>query len=384
MADVQSGFGSFVAFYLALLGWSDSGIGLALAVGGIAGVLSQIPGGALADASAGKRLLVACGAAMIAAAAIILAFFPSFIPVLVAETLNGGSAGLIGPAIAAISLGLVGRRGLSGRIGRNNSFQAAGVALTAAAMGIAGRYLDPSAIFLAAAALTIPVLIALRFINSDDIDYARARNAADRARPRDSERIRRICKNPDLIAFTACAVIFRFADASMLPLASENVAAVKDSSAVLYMAGMVVAPNVVVAVLAPLVGRLSERWGRKPLFLAGLALEAVRGVLFSVTASAPALVAVQLLDGVSGSAITVLTTIIVADLTAGTGRFNLALGIIGLLAGLAASLSTVATGYIVEFAGHATGFATITVAAALAALAAGLFLPETRPHEYAE
>ncbi len=47
IADVQSGFGTFVAFYLAGLGWSQENIGLALAVGGIVGVLSQIPGGAL-------------------------------------------------------------------------------------------------------------------------------------------------------------------------------------------------------------------------------------------------------------------------------------------------------------------------------------------------
>jgi hypothetical protein len=45
IADVQTGFGSFVAFYLAKLGWSPTHIGLVLSVGGVAGMLSQIPGG---------------------------------------------------------------------------------------------------------------------------------------------------------------------------------------------------------------------------------------------------------------------------------------------------------------------------------------------------
>src|SRR5690348_2589539 len=50
LADVQTGFGAFVAFYLAHLGWPQSSIGVVLGVGGIAGVLSQVPGGALTDA----------------------------------------------------------------------------------------------------------------------------------------------------------------------------------------------------------------------------------------------------------------------------------------------------------------------------------------------
>src|ERR1700757_717739 len=61
IADVQTGFGSFVAVYLAQLNWSPAQIGVALSVGGIAGMLSQIPGGALADAVTWKRGLVATG-----------------------------------------------------------------------------------------------------------------------------------------------------------------------------------------------------------------------------------------------------------------------------------------------------------------------------------
>ena len=47
LADVQTGFGTFVAFYLAHLGWSERTVGIALTVGGLAGVVSQIPGGCL-------------------------------------------------------------------------------------------------------------------------------------------------------------------------------------------------------------------------------------------------------------------------------------------------------------------------------------------------
>ena len=45
IADVQTGFGTFVAFYLAKLGWSQGDVGLALTIGGIAGVSASFPAG---------------------------------------------------------------------------------------------------------------------------------------------------------------------------------------------------------------------------------------------------------------------------------------------------------------------------------------------------
>ena len=126
LADVQMSFGSFLAFYLADLGWSKQNVGLALTVGGLAAVAVQIPGGALADAVRWKRGLAACGFVLIAAAALILAFRPGVSLVFLAEILQGMSAGLVGPAIAAISLGIAGRHGMSSRVGRNYRFAGAG------------------------------------------------------------------------------------------------------------------------------------------------------------------------------------------------------------------------------------------------------------------
>src|SRR5690242_11750698 len=164
VADIQTGFGAFVAFYLAELGWSKGQVGLALAAGTIAGLIAHIPGGALVDWAPWKRGLAATGLAMIAGSAIILALAPTFVLVFAAEILHGLAGGLLTPAVAAISLGLVGRRAMSARTGRNYGFDAAGNALTAGAMGFAGQYIAKGAIFLGAAALCIPALIALAFI----------------------------------------------------------------------------------------------------------------------------------------------------------------------------------------------------------------------------
>jgi MFS family permease len=177
LADIQTGFGAFVAFYLADLGWSKGQVGLALSAGTAAGLIAHLPGGAIVDWVPWKRGLAAIGILMIATSALILAFTPTFVMVFIAEILHGVTGGIVTPAIAAISLGLVGRGAMSARTGRNSAFDAAGNALTAGAMGAAGQYIAKSAIFLGAAALCIPALIALGFIRSGEIDYARARNA---------------------------------------------------------------------------------------------------------------------------------------------------------------------------------------------------------------
>lgn len=178
IADVQEGFGAFIAFYLANLNWSAASIGLMLTIGRISSAVALIPGGALTDAVRWKRALVATGIVMIAASALIFALHPTYLFVIFAEMLHGATAGLITPAIAAISLGLVGRRAMSSRIGRNHRFDAAGNALTAGIMGMLGSYVGKSTIFLAAAGLTVPALIALGFVRKDEIDYNRARNAS--------------------------------------------------------------------------------------------------------------------------------------------------------------------------------------------------------------
>ena len=284
IADVQTGFGTFVAFYLAQQGWSEGSVGVALAVGTLAGVLSQIPGGAVADAVTWKRGLAALGIVMTGAAALILAFAPNFFSVLFAQILQGATAGVLTPAIGAISLGLVGRAAIAVRTGRNYRYAAAGHALTAALLGAVGAYVAKSAIFVASAALCIPALIALSFIRSDEIDYARARNAKTIKHDHGKEvgtatRVFDLCKNRKLALFIGATVLFQFADASILPLVGENLAMSLGPHAAVWLSGLIIVPQIIVAIFAPWVGYHSEKSGRKPLLLIGFGLEPIRALL---------------------------------------------------------------------------------------------------------
>jgi MFS family permease len=382
VADVQTGFGTFVAFYLAQLGWSAGSVGLALGAGGIAGMLSQIPGGALADAVRWKRGLAAIGILMTAAAALILALAPDQVLVFLAQILQGATAGIITPVIGAISLGLVGRRGMSVRTGRNYRYSAAGHALTAALMGVAGAYVSKGSIFLAAAFLCVPALVALGFIRGEEIDYAKARNAAGGKQAPNVARVLDLARNHKLVLFTAATVLFQLADASMLPLIGEDLARSIHDNAAIWMSGLLIVPQVVVAILAPWVGFHSEKRGRRPLLLIGFALEPIRAVLLAVSGAYSVLVIAQALSGVTGAVIGVLTVLIITDLTAGTGRFNLAVGTVGALSGVAASVSTSATGFLFQALGQRLGYLPL---AGIAAAATGLIwvlLAETKPEKY--
>jgi hypothetical protein len=321
---------------------------------------------------------------MIGAAAMMLALAQSQISVWMAMLLHGITAGIITPAIGAISLGLVGRRAMSVRTGRNYRYAAAGHAATAALMGFTGAYFAQGAIFIAAAALCIPALLALGFIQPDEIDYRRARNAPTGQSSQQLARVIDLAKNHRLVLFAAALVLFQLADASMLPLIGENLATTMPTRTPLWMSGLIVIPQIVVALLAPWIGYHSEKKGRKPLLLVGFALEVVRAALLAFTSGYSFLIVVQLLNGVSGAIIGVLTVIVIADLTAGTGRFNLAQGAVGAMIGIAASISTLSTGFLFEGVGPVAGFIAIAAVAGAATGLIWIFVSETKPAEYSD
>jgi MFS family permease len=382
IADVQTGFGTFVAFYLAQLGWSPGSVGVALAVGGIAGVLSQIPGGALADVVTWKRGLAALGIVMTGAAALMLGLVPNYVTVFLAQGLQGATAGVLTPAIGAISLGLVGRSAMSVRTGRNYRYAAGGHALTAALMGVAGSYLSVSSIFIAAAILCVPALIALSFIRGNEIDYARARNAQAGKHPKDVTRIVDLCKNHRLVLFVGATVLFQLADASILPLVGENLATSVHSYAALWISGLIIVPQVIVSALAPWVGFHSEKRGRRPLLLIGFGLEPIRALLLAFSAGYPFLIAGQILSGITGATIGVLTILVITDLTANTGRFNLAVGVVGALSSIAAAISTSSTGFLFQALGPRLGYLPLAAIAAAATVLIWVLLAETKPEKY--
>jgi MFS family permease len=237
------------------------------------------------------------------------------------------------------------------------------------------------AIFLAAAALVLPLLAALGRIQPSDIHFGRASGAPDHQGPGAPPRARRLSlwKNRGLLTFAGCVFLFQMANASMLPLAGEALAYGKGAYSSLIVSALIVVPQVIVALMAQWAGRRAKTWGRRPLLLIGFAALPIRALVFAWTTDPMILIAAQVFDGVSGTMLGVLTALTVADLTRSTGRFNLAQGLVGTMSGVGASLSTTLSGLIAGSLGRAAGFLGIATVALVAVLLLWLLMPETKP-----
>jgi MFS family permease len=165
----------------------------------------------------------------------------------------------------------------------------------------------------------------------------------------------------------------------MLPLVASIVTMRSTQWATALVGACIVVPQLVVAALSPSIGRLAQQWGRRPLVLLGFAALPMRGLLFAVAANPYLLVAVQILDGISAAVFAVMVPLVIADVTRGTGHFNLAQGIVGSGIGIGASLSMVLAGYVNDhFGGPAAFYGLAALAASGFALMFAL-MPETRP-----
>jgi MFS family permease len=376
IADVQTAFGPFIAVQLLLHGWKSEMIGTVLTVNSAVGILSQTPAGMLVDQTHAKRAVVAACLALTAGGALIFAFFPSYVPVMMAQVMHGAAGGVVQTALAAIGLGLVGHRMFHHRVGRNERFNTLGNAATALAMGGLGTLISPAAPFLVAAGLCVPAGLALLAIRPQEIDYRKARGAERRKEPK-AARFRELGRNRRLLAFALCLVLFQFADASILPLASERLAMHDRSESVLLSSVLIAIPQFVTALIAGWVSRHAESWGRKPLLLVGFVALAVRGALFGFIAQPAALAAAQLLAGASTVVVGIMTPLVVADITQGSARYNASLGSVQMLSLIGAAASTTVSGFAVERVGFAATFLGLAAVGLLGLAAVWLLLPET-------
>ena len=384
LADVQTGFGPFIAVYLTTQKWTQVEIGFVLSIGGIIGLLGQMPGGAIVDAARSERLVAGLAVAAIGCAALAYALWPIFPVVTAAATLHALASCVLGPAIAAISLGLVGPAAIGERFGRNARFASLGNGFAAALMGACGYFLSSRSVFLATFVLVIFTIIALARISAREIDPEQAHGAIVRAEPDpEATSVLHLLSQRPLLIFAGAVLLLQLANAAMLPLMAGIVTTRSSQWAPVLIAACIILPQAIVALTSPSVGRKAQQWGRRPLLLIGFSALAIRGVLFATVTDPYALVAVQFFDGVTAAVFGVLIPLIVADVAFGSGHFNLAQGVVGTATGIGASLSTVLAGYVSDTFGSSIAFTGLAGIAALGLTVIWLLMPETRRVERA-
>jgi MFS family permease len=381
LADVRGALGPYLnVFLVTQQHWSQSEVGLVTTIGGLIGLVVQTPIGGAIDGTRAKRGAIVLALAVLGVGAVIIFAWPTFWPVAIANSLMAVVGDVFGPAVAALTLGLYVRTQLAPRMGRNSAFDHAGNVAIAVAAGAVGYAFSQRAVFLLAPVFAILASLAVLSIPAAAIDFDRARNFerdADAAGGAGPAGYGVLIKSRPLVIFGLCAMLFHFANAPLLPLVGQKLAAAYPKEATAMMSACIVAAQLVMLPIALIVGRKADVWGRKPLFLAGFAILPIRAVLYTFSDNSFWLIGVQFLDGVGAGIFGALTPLVIADIMRGTGRYNLAQGAIATMVGIGASLSGLAAGEVVDRFGFTVAFLTLGAAALVAATVFAFAMPET-------
>jgi len=382
LADVRGAVGPYLnVFLVTQQQWSQSQVGLVTMVGGLLGLCFQTPIGAVIDETRAKRSGIVLALAALALGGVTIFALPTLWPVLIAHSLMAIVGDVFGPAVAALTLGLYARDWLARRMGRNSAFDHAGNVAVAVVAGAVGYAFSQRAVFLLVPVFAVLASLAVLSIPSAAIDNDRARDletgmASGEKLPGPAG-YGILFKSRPLVIFGLCVMLFHFANAPLLPLVGQKLAAAHPKEATAMMSACIVAAQMVMLPFALLVGRTADSWGRKPLFLTGFAILPIRAALYTFSDNSIWLIGVQLLDGVGAGIFGALAPLVIADIMRGTGRYNLAQGAIATVQGIGASLSGLAAGEIVDHFGYSATFVTLGAAALIALIVFTLGMPET-------
>ncbi len=239
----SSGAGG-VPYLLIIQKWDSGSIVVVMSIGGIAGLLTQTPAGVLIDA---KRGIIIGAAILITVGSLLLPFFPQFSLVALMQVATGASGAIFPPAIAAITLGIVGPKAFSRRVGRNEAFNHAGNATAATLAGGTAYFFGPIAVFWVMAAMAVVSIVATLSIPAGAInhDIARGLTAEQEKKAEQPSGFRVLLECRPLLIFAACVTMFHFANAAMLPLVGQKLALADRDIGTALMSVCIVAAQIV-------------------------------------------------------------------------------------------------------------------------------------------
>ncbi|KQR71646.1 MFS transporter [Rhizobium sp. Leaf341] len=412
LADVRDGLGPFLGIFLIGQGWSTATIGVVMTIGGIAGMLATTPLGALADASKAKRFMVGFCAALVIIASLAILFVPTLTFVAASQIATGIAGAAIGPAVAGLTLGLVGQKGLAPQLGRNEAWNHGGNVFAAAGAGFFGYEFGLTAVFILMTAMAAGSIIAVLMIRPGDIDHDAARGIEKKA-GQDADApsgFSVLWKSTPLLILAATLMLFHFGNGAMLPLLGQQVATQAENSTapakggttdtadaggkadaattlppgqskpgqpaaqpvsqpsslqsllsdpVSYTAATVIIAQLTMIPIALLAAGFAGRRGYFLLLVAALVALPVRGLIAGLWPSPYALIPVQMLDGVGAGLLGVAVPGLVARMLKGTGHINAGLGAVMTVQGVGASLSPAIAGVIVSHYGFSAAYLTL-------------------------
>lgn len=361
MADVKDGVGVYLSVYLLTEHqWEPFHIGIAVAIPWLISILVQSPVGAFIDFTKKKRLLLIVASALVALSCLTVVLFPTYLPIFLSQVVLGFVQTVFPPTVAAISLGMVGYERLSHRIGRNESFNHAGNMLAAVVAVFIGWYISYEGIFYFSIFQCLAIIVATMMIREKDIDHDLARSAAIHEKPHKMrlEDLKSLFRNKNILHFTVAIGLWNVANGSMLPMLGQKLGVTDVEHSALYLSICIIIAQTVMVVVAPWTAKKAE-FGRKPLLMVAFILVPVRACLFALFEEKAFLVPLQIIDGMGAGIYGVILILMMADLSKGTGHFNLLQGTVYAAIGLGVALSSIIAGFMATHFGYNISFFTL-------------------------
>lgn len=359
LADVRDGLGPFLATYLQSQRVEQSLIGLTLTAGGLAAVVMTPLAGAWVDRSAAKRLLLVAAVVLVLAGSA-CAFTARSPALLVASQAVAGAAGaLLAAALAGLTLGLARREGLRRQTGRNEAWSHAGNIVSALGAGVVAHLFGAPWMMAVMLAMSVGALLCVAAIRAQDIDHAAARGVDAIEAPAGGQRVEAapegfgdLLRHKALWLFALTCALFHLGNAAMLPLLNQRLAATQPDAAPLLWTGVAIVVAQLTMVPVALWVSRSRRWDLSAFVYLAILILPVRGLLAWAFPSVWANLPVQVLDGIAAGALGVATPLMVERYVRGSGRYNLALGLVLTMQGVGAAFSAGLANGIVGRAGH--------------------------------
>lgn len=366
VGDIQGGLGPFLATWLAEAAqWGPKEIGLVTTVVGLATLVINGPAGALVDRSRYPRLLVAgaCFAILVGT----LALLPSrgFWPVLAALSVAAVGGVLVVPAIAGLTLGIVGKQAFPNQQGHNQAWNHVGILSAAVLIGFGVPYVGIGVAFWVLSIMAVAAIAAVWALPGDAWNRRRALGWQEESEEEEYGSIRTVLGHRGLLMMAATLCLFNLGNGSMISLMGQRMVA-EDRDATTWTAVYVIVAQLTMIPVALWAGSLADRRGRRQLLLLACAVLPVRAVLTAFVSDPYWLIAAEILDGIGSAVIGVAVPVIVADLTWGSGRTQTALGTVNGIQGVGGALSGLVGGYLAAWLGWKGAFLCLAVPAALA------------------
>lgn len=378
LADLRGGLGPYVnVFLLTEVGWDQAKIGALLTASGLIGIAFHGPIGALIDATRAKRGLIIGGAWLLALLGAGIATYPTIAVVFVADVSMALLGAVFAPTIAAITLGLYGARDAAAQLGRNAAFDRLGNLFIAALAAVVGTHFGQRGVFDMLPLFAGLSMIAVLSIPAGAIDHRRARGLDD-VIPEDGRPYpwRQLLAERPFAVLAIGTALFHFANAPMLALASQKLALeAKGFESAVTSAAIIVAQLATIP-MAFLVMR-ANRIGGKPLLILAFAALPLRGILFATVDGPYWMIAFQLLDGVGAGLFDVLLPLVLYGAVLGSGRYNMARGMLGTIQGIGGASSYAFAGSLVVWGGYSVAFAVLAGVGVIVLLLILMAMPET-------